>query len=85
MLTHEMLGQIEILREQGVIYKKISKSFNISASEANYNYNFYILPFAETFDSIVKELKLYELVFYKNDCRELLRLLVFFLKFCSQS
>lgn len=71
MLTQEMLGQIEILREQGVIYKKISKSFNISASEANYNYNFYILPFGETFDSIVKELKLYELVFYKNDCREL--------------
>lgn len=66
-----MLGQIEILREQGVLYKKISKSFNISASEALYNYNFYILPFSEIFDSIVKELKLYELVFYKNDCREL--------------
>jgi len=71
MLTHEMLGQIEILREQGVIYKKISKSFNITPSEALYNYKFYILPFSEIFDSIVKELKLYELAFYKNDCREL--------------
>ena len=84
MLTHEMLGQIEILREQGVIDKKISESFDISASEANYNYNFYILPFSETFDSIVKELKLYELVFYKNDCRELFYRVLSRVKKCTK-
>jgi len=84
MLSQEMLDQIEILREQGVMFKKISESFDITPSEANYNYNFYILPFSETFDSIVKELKLYELVFYKNDCRELFYRVLSRVKKCTK-
>lgn len=72
MLTQEMLGQIETLREQRVTYEEISRSFGTSASEAYYNYNFYVLPFAKAFDLIVKELKLYEMAVYKKDCQELL-------------
>ena len=72
MLTQEMLGQIETLRKQKLTYGKISRSLDISASEAYYNYKFYVLPFAKAFDSIVKELKLYELAVYKKDCQELL-------------
>jgi len=72
MLTQEMLGQIETLREQKVTYEKISESFGTSANEAYYNYNFYALPFAKAFDLIVKELKLYEMAVYRKDCQELL-------------
>jgi len=67
-----MLGQIETLREQKLTYEKISKSFGTSASEAYYNYNFYVVPFAKAFDSIVKELKLYDMTVYRKDCQELL-------------
>ena len=46
MLTQEMLGQIETLREQKLTYK--------------------------TFGSIVRKLKLHDMVIYKKECQELL-------------
>ena len=72
MLSQEMLGQIETLREQKVTYEKISESFGTSANEAYYSYNFYALPFANAFDLIVKEFKLYEMAVYRKECQELL-------------
>ena len=72
MITQEMLGQIEILREQKVTYEEISRSFGTSVKEAYYSYNFYALPFANAFDLIVKEFKLYEMAVYRKECQELL-------------
>jgi len=51
MITQEMLGQIETLKEQKLTYD---------------------LSFAKAFDSIVKELKLHEMVVYRKECRDLL-------------
>ena len=72
MLSQETLVQIEILRKKSVTYEEISRSFDISASKAHYTYNFYIVPFAKAFNSIVKELRLYEMAVYRKDCQELL-------------
>ena len=72
MITQEMLGQIETLREQKLTYEEISRSFGTSANEAYYNYNFYALPFASAFDLIVKEFKLYDMAVYRRECQELL-------------
>ncbi len=84
MLSQGMLDQIETLKKQEVTYGKISRKFDISANEAYYNYKFYILPFANAFDSIVKELKLYELAVYKKDCQELLHRVYARLKKCTK-
>lgn len=74
----------EALRYQNVTYEKISKSFDISVRETHYNYNSYILPFTKAFDSVVKELRLYELAVYRKDCQELLYRVHARLKKCTK-
>lgn len=67
-----MLNQIEILRDQEVTFEEIGRLLDTSAPYVFGYYKSYILPFLKVFSSIVKELKLYEIVAYRNECQDLL-------------
>ena len=67
-----MLVQIENLRQQQVTFEKIGKLFDISGPNVYAKYRLYVLTFLNAFESIVKELKLYDTTRYKKECQTLL-------------
>jgi len=72
MLSQEMLAHIEFLRENQKTFADIGRSLDIPANKVHYTFKSYILPFSEVFNSIITELKLYDMAVYRRECQNLL-------------
>lgn len=63
--------QVEFLRQQNLNFNQISKLLDAPALEVYNAYKYYILPFNDTFNSIVDELTLREIEACKKECQDL--------------